>query len=61
MNRNISIFLLISTIYTLSINAQSRVTVEDMMEQVKSIYPVSFIYDSSIHTIFRQETKYGKP
>lgn len=48
MNRNISIFLLISTIYTLSINAQSRVTVEDMMEQVKSIYPVSFIYDSSI-------------
>lgn len=32
MNRNISIFLLISTIYTLSINAQSRVTVEDMME-----------------------------
>ena len=48
MNRIISIILLFSTICVSSINAQGRVTVEDMMEQVKSIYPVSFVYDSSI-------------
>ena len=48
MNRIISIILLVSTICVSSINAQGRVTVEDMMEHVKSIYPVSFVYDSSI-------------
>ena len=48
MNRITSILLLISTVLISSINAQGRVTVEDMMEQVKSIYPVSFVYDSSI-------------
>ena len=48
MNRIISILLMISTICVSSIKAQGRVTVEDMMEQVKSIYPVSFVYDSSI-------------
>ena len=48
MNRIISIILLVSTICVSSINAQDRVTVEDMMEQVKSIYPISFVYDSSI-------------
>ena len=56
MNRIISIILLVSTICVSSINAQGRVTVEYMMEHVKSIYPVSFVY-----TILRQETKYGKP
>ena len=86
MNRIISILLLVSTICVSSINAQGRITVEDMMEQVKSIYHISFVYDSSIklnipysgkkpsmvslensletifkHTVFRQETKYGKP
>ena len=48
MNRIISIILLVFTICVSSINAQGRVTVEDMMEHVKSIYPVSFVYDSSI-------------
>lgn len=48
MNRIISIILLVSTICVSSINAQGRITVEDMMEQVKSIYPISFVYDSSI-------------
>lgn len=48
MNRIISIILLVSTICVSSINAQGRVTVEDMMEQMKSIYPISFVYDSSI-------------
>ena len=55
MNRIISILLLVSTICVSSINAQGRITVEDMMEQVKSIYHISFV------TVFRQETKYGKP
>ena len=48
MNRIISIILLFSTICVSSINAQGRITVEDMMEQMKNIYPVSFVYDSSI-------------
>ena len=48
MNRIISIILLFSTICVSSINSQGRITVEDMMEQMKNIYPVSFVYDSSI-------------
>lgn len=32
----------------LSLHAQHRVTVEDLMEQVKQVYPVSFVYDASI-------------
>lgn len=32
----------------LSLYAQHRVTIEDLMEQVKQVYPVSFVYDASI-------------
>lgn len=44
----LSLFFLASLMNALSLHAQHRVTVEDMMEQVKQVYPVSFVYDASI-------------
>lgn len=48
MERRISLLLFAFTVYVGTICAQKRITVEDMMEQVKSIYSISFIYDSSL-------------
>lgn len=46
--RILSLFLLASLMNALSLYAQHRVTIEDLMEQVKQVYPVSFVYDASI-------------
>lgn len=46
--RILSLFFLASLMNALSLHAQHRVTVEDLMEQVKQVYPVSFVYDASI-------------
>lgn len=46
--RILSLFFLVSLMNALSLHAQHRVTVEDLMEQVKQVYPVSFVYDASI-------------
>lgn len=42
------LFFLASLMNALSLYAQHRVTIEDLMEQVKQVYPVSFVYDASI-------------
>lgn len=42
------LFFLPSLMNALSLYAQHRVTIEDLMEQVKQVYPVSFVYDASI-------------
>lgn len=42
------LFFLASLMNALSLHAQHRVTVEELMEQVKQVYPVSFVYDASI-------------
>lgn len=44
----LSLFFLASLMNALSLHAQHRVTVEELMEQVKQVYPVSFVYDASI-------------
>ena len=44
----LSLFFLASLMNALSLHAQYRVTVEELMEQVKQVYPVSFVYDASI-------------
>lgn len=44
----LSLFFLASLMNALSLHAQHRVTVEDLMGQVKQVYPVSFVYDASI-------------
>lgn len=44
----LSLFFLASLMNALSLHAQHRGTVEDLMEQVKQVYPVSFVYDASI-------------
>lgn len=46
--RILSLFFLASLMNALSLHAQHRGTVEDLMEQVKQVYPVSFVYDASI-------------
>ena len=48
MKRIISLLFLAFLVDASSLYAQHRVTVEDMMEQVKQVYPVSFVYDASI-------------
>lgn len=48
MKRIISLLFLAFLVDASSLYAQHRVTVEDMMEQVKQMYPVSFVYDASI-------------
>lgn len=46
--RILPLFFLASLMNALSLYAQHRVTIEDLMEQVKQVYPVSFVYDASI-------------
>ena len=48
MKRIISLLILAFLVDASSLYAQHRVTLEDMMEQVKQMYPVSFVYDASI-------------
>ena len=43
--------LLLSIVFTVSVGSmygQKRTTVEEMMEEIKKIYSISFIYDSSL-------------
>ena len=48
MKRIISLLFLAFLVDASSLYAQHRVTLEDMMGQVKQVYPVSFVYDASI-------------
>lgn len=52
MKRIISLLILAFLVDASSLYAQHRVTLEDMMEQVKQMYPVSFVYDASIRGLF---------
>lgn len=48
MKRIISLLILAFLVDASSLYAQHRVTLEDMMEQVKQVYSVCFVYDASI-------------